>query len=250
MNVTQFRPSPPSRSLRSRGRRLPAAVGAGLALGAGLVLAVPLAASAHVTVSPDAATAGDYSVLTFAFSHGCEQSPTTSLTIDVPDGVASIAPQIEPGWSIERVGAESGIPTQIVYTADAPVETGLRATVTLQVNFAEDAAGETVAFPVLQTCVDGSTDWSELAEEGEDPHDLDAPAPIVAVAAAGDESGHGHGSAGEQAADDQAATASAAAGTSASTVSPLPIALGAAGLVLGAAALVIGLLALRRTRRT
>jgi uncharacterized protein YcnI len=45
---------------------------AGLAGGAVLALAaVPLAASAHVTVTPSGTAAGSYTVLTFAFSHGC-----------------------------------------------------------------------------------------------------------------------------------------------------------------------------------
>ncbi len=220
-------------------------VGAGIALAAGLVLAVPLAASAHVTVSPDEATAGEYSVLTFAFSHGCEHSPTTSLTIDVPEGVASIAPQIEPGWQIERVGGNEGIPAQIVYTADAPVESGLRATVTLQVQFAEDLTAQNVAFPVLQTCVDGVTDWSELAEEGEDPHDLDAPAPLVAVAAASAGDAHEDAAADDAAAHDESAPASDASAAD----NTAPIALGIGGLVLGAAALGVAIVALRRAPR-
>lgn len=222
-------------------------IGGGLALAAGLVLAAPLAASAHVTVSPDAATAGDYSVLTFAFSHGCEQSPTTSLTIDVPEGVASIAPQIEPGWTIDRVGGNEGIPAQIVYTADTPIESGLRATVTLQVNFADEVAGTTVAFPVLQSCADGATDWSEIADAGQDPHDLDAPAPTVVVGAGTadhDDMAADDASAAESAADEAQTTDAAATGTA------LPIVLGSVGLALGAAALVIAIVAIRRTRKS
>lgn len=232
--------TPSSRRLRR--------LGVGTIAGLALAVGVPLAASAHVTVTPDAAAAGSYSVLTFAFSHGCDGSPTTSLAIDIPDGIDSLAPEIEPGWTIERVGAAEGIPTQVVYTADEPVESGLRATVTLQVKFAEDVAGETLAFPVLQSCADGETDWSELAEAGQDPHDLDAPAPVVTVSEAAEGDAHG--------ADDSAAAEghSAAAGDETATVesvatSPLPVILGAGGLALGVAALIVALTALRRSRR-
>jgi periplasmic copper chaperone A len=217
-------------------------IGGGLALTAGLVLAAPLAASAHVTVSPDTATAGDYSVLTFAFSHGCEQSPTASLTIDVPEGVASIAPQIEPGWTIARVGGNEGIPEQIVYTADTPIESGLRATVTVQVNFTEEVAGTAVAFPVLQSCVDGVTDWSEIADAGQDPHDLDAPAPTVVVGAASADDDSVN--ADDTASDEVQMTDAAATGTA------VTIVLGCVGLALGAAAFVIAIVALRRTRKS
>lgn len=37
-----------------------------------------------------------------------------------------------------------------------------------------DAAGKTIYFPTLQTCEQGQTDWSEMAKEGQDPHDLKA----------------------------------------------------------------------------
>ena len=45
-------------------------------------------------------------------------------------------------------------------------------------NSADDASGP-LAFPVEQTCEDGSTSWSEIAQAGEDPHDLDEPAPVL-----------------------------------------------------------------------
>lgn len=212
---------------------------AGILTGTALAVAAPLAASAHVTVDPGDATAGASSVLIFAFSHGCDGSPTTGLTIDIPDGVAGVAPEVQPGWTIDRVGAETGVPTQVVYTADEPIESGLRATVSLQVTFSDDLAGEQVAFPVLQECVEGSTAWAEVAEAGQDPHDLDAPAPVVSVGPAAADAHGGHDA--DADADE--------ADTDADDDSALPVALGAVGLVLGAAGAAMGLIALRRTRR-
>lgn len=214
---------------------------AGATAGVLLAVAAPLAASAHVTVTPGAVTAGAYSVLTFAFSHGCQDSPTTSLAIDIPEGIDSLAPQIEAGWTIETVGADSGIPTRIIYTADAPVDNGLRATVTLQAKFAESTAGETLAFPVVQSCVEGETAWVELAEDGQDPHDLDAPAPLVTVGAADAASGHGSGDA---SADDGHGSGEASADAATATTEADPVArwLAAGGLVAGLAALVVVLL--------
>ncbi|MET0296728.1 MAG: YcnI family protein [Microbacterium sp.] len=228
MTITHTSPRP---------RRRTGLIVTGATAGVLLAVAAPLAASAHVTVTPDAAAAGAYSVLTFAFSHGCEDSPTTSLTIDIPEGIDSLAPQIEPGWTIEAVGAESGIPTQVVYTADEPVENGLRATVTLQAKFAEDTAGETLAFPVVQGCVEGETAWVDLAEDGQDPHDLESPAPVVTISAATeDEHGAGH---------EAETTADAGDGeTAAASTDADPIArwLAAGGLVAGLAALAVALL--------
>ena len=41
----------------------------------------------------------------------------------------------------------------------------------------EDSAGQVLAFPVVQTCAKGETAWVDLAAEGQDPEELEAPAP-------------------------------------------------------------------------
>jgi hypothetical protein len=104
------------------------------------------------------------------------------------------------------------------------------------VQYGADAGGQTLAFPVTQICEVGETAWVEMAEDGEDPHDLDSPAPTVTVAEAAADGGDHH-SGGTEDATEQTATGDA---------SPLPIVLGAGGLVLGAGALVVALIALRR----
>lgn len=215
-------------------------LGAGLTLAGAFVLAAPLAASAHVTVSPDQASADAYSVLTFAFSHGCDGSPTTSIAIDFPEGIAAAAPTIAPGWSIEVIGADTGIPTGVIYTADAPVASGLRAAFDVQVKFSADDAGETLAFPVVQTCVDGSVAWVEIPAEGEDPHELDAPAPTVTVGAV---------AASEHAGTDAGAShAPSDTGTEAADADPVARWLAAGGIVAGLAALGVALTARARKR--
>lgn len=235
-------------SRTTRRRRL---LTTGIVGGVLLAVAVPMAASAHVTVTPGEATAGSYTVLEFAFGHGCEGSATTSLTIDLPEGLESVTPQLEPGWSVEAVGADTGIASQVIYTADEPVEDGFRSTVTIQVKLPEDSAGETLAFPVLQNCVEGETNWAELAEDGQDPHDLDAPAPLVVVSAATDEHG-GHGD--DEAATDESTGSDASADGATTTSAPTeadPVArwLAAGGLVAGIAALAVVLLR-GRTRKS
>ncbi|GAA4187440.1 hypothetical protein GCM10022219_00100 [Microbacterium oryzae] len=219
------------------------------ALAAALVVGAPLAAHAHVTVTPDAPVAGGYDVLTFAFSHGCEDSPTTALVISPPaEGLESVVPTVQAGWSIDvERDPGTGVVDTITYTADEPVPNALRAAVELSVAYSADAP-ETLAFPVEQLCVDGSTSWSELADEGQDPHDLDSPAPVVTLAPAADDAGHGqHGTSAPDATDGDAGT-SAEAGASADSGSDAGAwALGAGGLVAGVAALIVSVLAYRRT---
>lgn len=236
---------------RAPRRARTAAVGA--VLGLSLAVAAPLAASAHVHVSPETGTVGESTPLTFSFSHGCDGSPTTALVFEIPEHVDGVTPVVDGAWDVERTLGDDGIATEVVYTARTPIEDGLSSSVTLNVIFASDADGTSVAFPVVQTCENGENAWTELAEEGEDPHDLDTPAPVVAVgAAATDTAGdasqdHDHADT-DVAADDASAdtgdeaTADAAESQPATdTSSTVAVWLGAGALVVAVAALVAAL---------
>ena len=223
---------------------------AGLAGGVLLALAAaPLAASAHVTVTPSGTAAGSSTVLTFAFSHGCEGSPTTALTFHMPESIESVSPTLHPNYTIEKV-ADGDRTAQVVYTAITPVEDGYRDTIELSVRLPEDAAGETLAFPVLQTCAAGETNWNEIAEEGEAEPESPAPT-IVVTESMGDD--HGHGASDDAAVDEnathsdheQVATTDAAAASSSDDV--IARVLGIGGLVVGVVGIVLALSA-RRSR--
>jgi uncharacterized protein YcnI len=209
----------------------------GAAAGVALAVGVPLAASAHVHVDPGTASAGSTETLTFASSHGCDGSPTTAFVIDIPDGVGNATPIAQGGWTISRELGADGVPTQITFTSDVPVEDGIKTTVALDALFDESAADTSIAFPVTQLCVEGENAWTEVAEEGQDPHDLESPAPVVEVgpvAAEGD--GHGDTAEGDDHGDASAEDADAAAAESGDPVARW---LAAGGLVAGIAALVI-----------
>lgn len=234
-----------SRTTSARRARLTAR---GIALGAVLVVAAPLAASAHVHVTPEDAAAGASTRLEFSFSHGCDDQPTTALVLDVPEGVDGVTPVLDGAWTISREVGADGVPTQVTYTAVTPVESGVAASVAMDVIFASSASGTDVAFPVLQQCGDAETAWAEIAEEGQDPHDLEAPAPLVAVdavAEAGDDHGHGSSETDDHAeadADHADADASAAGGDA----DPVARWLSAGALVAALAALGVALFRRRR----
>lgn len=238
--------------------------GAGaLALAAGLTLWVlpVVPASAHVTVAPTDAAAGASTVLEFSFSHGCEGSPTTGLTFEVPEGVNTVSPELEPGWEVEKVMADLDEPVtdshgneltervdQVVFTATTPVPDGYRETVALQLTLPEDAAGTGLAFPVVQTCAEGETAWVQVAADGQDPHDLDSPAPVVEVAAGQDDHGSGDHGTGSGSTTDGGGTTGPEQTQAAATSAATGTGLGIAGLVAGLAGLAAGLTALVRTR--
>lgn len=182
-------------AMRTR-RRLILAAASALA-GAVLAVGLPSAAWAHVGVSGSSTAAGSPTLLTFAFSHGCGDSPTTRLAIQIPEGIDAVAPTVNPGWTVEKVMATLDAPVtdahgnqliervaQIVYTAKEPVPNGVRDAFVLSLTLPAAAAGQTLAFPTVQTCQAGENAWIELPAQGQDAHDLDYPAPAVVVTAA------------------------------------------------------------------
>lgn len=220
-------------TIRTPRTRRAAGIAVGILGGAVLALALPAVASAHVSVSPDELVSGDHGVLTFSFAHGCESSPTTSLRVAIPAGLASVAPTMDGDWRIDVERGDDGLVSAVTYTAVTPVPTDLRGAVSMSVGLDEQSP-ETLVFPVVQTCVEGSTEWTQVAADGEDPHSLEAPAPVVSVAAGGEHGGHG------------TADAAEAPASGPEAADPLPLVLGAGGLVTGLAALVVSVLALRR----
>ena len=231
------------------------------ALGAGalLALAAPVTAQAHVTVTPGSTAAGAYTVLTFSSAHGCEGSPTTAFTVDIPEGVMSVAPTVKPGWTVEKIMVELDEPIddghgneitervgQVVYTAGTPLADGYRDTLEIQLRLPDDADGERLEFPVLQTCEVGETAWNESpAADGSEP---EHPAPAIEVTEA-EGAGDGHGDAADPAGH-EASAADVAAETTAASEGGDVIArvLGIAGLAVGVVGVVLAVNARRGTR--
>ena len=206
------------------------------------LIAAPTAASAHVGVSPDRIPAGQVTPLTFSFSHGCGESPTTSLRVTMPKGIGSAWPAFDGDWAADIEKDAGGAITAVTFTAAQPVPVDLRGSVELAVITDKNAADELV-FPVEQRCVAGTNEWNQVAKDGENAHDLDSPAPVVALTAAGASGEHGqqgtHG--GEHTAAPEA--------SSSSTEKPaaiLPMLLGGGGLVIAVAALLVAVRAYRR----
>ncbi|HRN28363.1 MAG TPA: YcnI family protein [Terrimesophilobacter sp.] len=224
-----------------------------VAAGTALSLSAPLAASAHVTVDPTATGAGSYTVLTFAIPHGCDGSATTSISISIPEQVASVTPTVNPGWDVSLTRDGDRVVT-VDYTAHTPLPNELRDTFELSLRLPDGAVGDTLAFPVLQSCVEGSVDWASL-EPG-----AAAPAPVVALTESTG-GGHDHNDT-HSVTDDQTSTgndhddhgehgehgeaAESGAHAAAPTVDSLARIFGVAGLAVGAAGIVVAVAALRR----
>ena len=211
-------------------------------------------AAAHVTGTPTTTAAGAYTVVTFSVGHGCEESPTTKLEIQVPEQVTSVTPTRNPLYELEKNIEQLDEPVtdahgneitervaSVTYTADTPLPDGQRDTFELSFQIPEDAEGEMLAFPTIQTCEQGRTGWTQVPEEGQDAEELDTPAPYFEVTSAEGEGHHG-----EEAATEE--TGESGETTEASVEEASTSAVGWAGLGLGALGLLVGGLALARSR--
>ncbi|QTV80640.1 YcnI family protein [Microbacterium sp. NIBRBAC000506063] len=239
-------------------------VGGAAALGVlALTFAGAGAASAHVGVSSNTAEAGSYAVLTFSVPHGCGDSPTTSVAIQIPEGINAVTPTRNAFYTVEKVSEALETPivdghgnevteriAEIVYTATTPLPHDQRDTFELSLQLPTDAAGQTLYFPTVQTCEEGETGWVQIPADGQDPHDLEAPSPALSVVAASD-SGHGHGDGGNGEEDGDAHGSedehADAAAQQPATASQTPLIV--TSLVVGAAGLLTGGIALLRGAR-
>jgi uncharacterized protein YcnI len=148
-----------------------------------------VAASAHVTVQPKEATAGDYAQVTFSVPHGCSGSSTVALRIRVPEGVMSAKPQMKPGWSVEikkkkLAAPQPGLHGQTISEVvdeviwrGGPLPDSLFDTFGIVVKL-PDTPGA-LYFPAVQECETGVTRWIEIPAAGQSSDALHEPAPFV-----------------------------------------------------------------------
>jgi periplasmic copper chaperone A len=228
-------------------------IGAALAF----ALAAPAAAQAHVTASPATLPASGYAKIDLSVPHGCEDSPTTSLRVQMPPEVQSATPQVVPGWKISV--KEGKLPKPYDNHGEQVTE-GVREItwsggrldphqlevfgISIKV---EGQAGDMVPFKAIQKCAKGETAWIEIPVEGEE--EPPEPAPMVELVEA--EEGADGASSDDAAAQDAepVSLANTAATTAESNDDGASTTLVVVALVLGALGLIAGIAGLMSARR-
>lgn len=197
--------------MRSRSLRLATL----LALSAVALLALAAPALAHTTVSADNTAAGGYAKLTFRVPHGCDGAATTVVRVQIPDGVVSVKPQVNPGWP--DLSTEIGPLAEPYDNHGETITDGVREITWaggelpdefmdefgVSVKLPEGEEGERLYFPAVQQCEEngGEEAWIEIPEDPDSDEELDYPAPYIELTAA---EGDGHGG-GEEATDEPTA---------------------------------------------
>lgn len=153
-------------------------------------------AAAHIGTTPSKAPAGQTSVIGFTVGHGCEGSPTRSVTIRLPAGITSAKPRPKQGWTIQI--KRGRLPQPVKDFDGNTVRTGV-----LEVTWAggnlpdayydtfelrlglPNAPGRTLYFPTVQRCAKGVHRWIAIPRKGQPEPEEPAPA-VTLVRSSGD----------------------------------------------------------------
>src|SRR5918992_4007009 len=146
-------------------------------LGVGAMLAVSPPAWAHVVVSPEVVTAGDYETLTVSVPTE-KEVPTTKIQVEVPEGFLLSGVQPVPGWE-HTFEEDGGVVTAVTFTGGE-----IRPQEFQQFLLQAQAPEEPGEYPwkAIQTYEDGSVvEWVGAPDSEE-------PASVIEVVSGGSES--------------------------------------------------------------
>jgi uncharacterized protein YcnI len=164
------------------------------AVAAALCAALASPALAHISFDTKEGPVGGTYTGVLNIEHGCEGSPTTTIRIQVPDGVILVEPSPTPGWELETVTGLYAEPIQhgdetltegareIVWSGGSLPE-GEHARFSFQAQLPPGEVGAVIRFPIVQECEEGVHRWIEIPAEGQDAGDLEEPAPGVTLTA-------------------------------------------------------------------
>jgi uncharacterized protein YcnI len=155
-------------------------------------------AAAHIGTTPAEAPAGQTSIIGFTVGHGCEGSPTRSVSIRIPAGVTAAKPKPKPGW---RITIQRGRLPQPVKDFEGNTVTRGVLSVTWSGGNLPDAyydtfelrlgmpstPGRMLYFPTVQRCAKGVHRWIQIPKKGQPEPEEPAPG-VMLVKSTG---GHG-----------------------------------------------------------
>ncbi|WP_375688560.1 DUF1775 domain-containing protein [Pseudooceanicola sp. LIPI14-2-Ac024] len=159
------------------------------------------AAFAHATLEQREAKAGATAKITLRVPHGCEGEATHTVRLALPDGFYAAKPMPKAGWELstetgsyatpyDNHGTEMTEGVRAVTWSGGHLEDGWYDEFTVRGSFGADIEPGTVMFfPAVQTCDNGTADWTDTSGS----HDVPNPSPKVTVVAGDAHGGHGHG---------------------------------------------------------
>jgi uncharacterized protein YcnI len=158
------------------------------------LLAGALPAFSHIVLENKSAPAGSSYKAVFLVGHGCQGSATTGVAVQIPAGFQGAKPYPKAGWTVSAQLGKLAKPhdshgKQI--SEDVTVVSWKAATpgAGLPDAFFDEfvlrgklpASPGPLWFKVLQTCENGSNDWSEIPASGSSTQGLKSPAALLEI---------------------------------------------------------------------
>jgi uncharacterized protein YcnI len=158
------------------------------------VLAWAVPAFSHVVLENKTAPADSSYKAVFVIGHGCQGSPTTGVSVQIPAGFLGSKPYPKPGWTVttqlgklakpydshgRRVTGDVTLVSWQAAGKDAALPDGLVDEFVLRGKTPE-AAGP-LWFKVLQTCENGRNEWTDIPASGLSTRGLKSPAVLLQV---------------------------------------------------------------------
>lgn len=151
-------------------------------------------AFSHVTLDVKSAPVDSTYKAVFQVGHGCDGSATTGISVQIPTGFQGAKPFAKAGWTLsvkrdklarpyeshgKQVSEDVSVVSWTAASKEAALQDAFFDEFMLRGKLPE-AAGP-MWFKVLQTCVNGSNDWSEVPASGMPLKNLKSPAVLLEV---------------------------------------------------------------------
>ena len=151
-------------------------------------------AFSHVALEAKSASAGSVYKAVFQVGHGCDGSATTGISVQIPAGFQGAKPYPKAGWTLSvkrdklarphdshgnQVSDDVSVVSWTAVSKEAALQDAFFDEFVLRGKLPETAGP--LWFKVLQTCMNGSNDWSELPASGMSSKNLKLPAALLEV---------------------------------------------------------------------
>ena len=145
------------------------------AAAATLLASLASPAFAHITLETSEAPIGSGYKAVLRVPHGCDGAATTAITIKLPEGFVSAKPMPKPGWTLDITSGDYARPYKLF---GSEVKSGATEISWSGGNLPDNeydefvvrgtladslTPGDTLYFPVIQTCTSGEEDWIDTS---------------------------------------------------------------------------------------
>jgi len=164
----------------------------GAALVGSALLLTPQLVAAHVTLEIKEAAPGTSYKAVLRVGHGCEGEPTTVMRVQIPDGVIAVKPMPKPGWELATVkdkydqpydyfGNELTEGVKQIEWSGGRLPDDFYDEFVFVGRLTDFEPGTVLHFPTVQQCAGAVHRWIEIPAAGQDPDELEEPAPQLTI---------------------------------------------------------------------